>query len=152
MSERHASGRTVVAERPLAAVTTTTDGGKTPMSGDERSGKAASPAGGGAPVSAEGEVGLVTQVAQLLAEPVRLRILCELLATPRNVTELQASLSVPQPTVSHHLALLRSGQLVTRRRAGRKAIYALGPRARADGDSLVISAGPLRVDWRVRCD
>ena len=59
---------------------------------------------------------------------------------------------VPQPTVSHHLGLLLEGGLVTRRRAGRMGVYALGPRARADGDTLLVRAGPLSIDWRVRCD
>ena len=106
----------------------------------------------GAPAGETAGIGLAREVAQLLSDPLRLRILCELLVTPRNVTELQNLLSVPQPTVSHHLSLLLSGDLVTRRRAGRMAVYALGSRARGDGDSLLIEAGPLRVAWRVKCD
>ena len=84
-------------------------------------------------------------------EPIRLRILCELLVSRRSVTELWTALRLPQPTVSHHLRLLRDAGLVRRRRAGRTAFYALGPAAHADGDTLVIKAGPLHVEWRVRC-
>jgi DNA-binding transcriptional ArsR family regulator len=96
-------------------------------------------------------VALASDVAGLLSQPIRLSILCELLVSPRSVTELWTALRLPQPTVSHHLRLLRDAGLVRRRRTGRTAIYKLGPAANADGDTLVIRAGPLQVEWRVRC-
>ena len=112
---------------------------------------AGGPAAGGAPVGDAADVALATDVAGMLSEPTRLRILCELLASPRNVTELWTSLALPQATVSHHLGLLLGAGLVRRHRDGRTSVYALGPLVSAEGDSLVIRAGPLRVAWHVRC-
>ena len=104
----------------------------------------------GPPVDAAG-LAVASDVAGLLSEPIRLRILCELLVSPRTVTELWTSFALPQPTVSHHLGLLLEAGLVRRLRAGRTSVYSLGPLVTADGDSLMIRAGSLRVDWRVRC-
>ena len=82
---------------------------------------------------------LVTETAGLLREPARLRILCELRISPRNVTELQERLSLPQPTVSHHLGLLRRGGMLTSRRDGKAIHYALDPRLHTlDGSELHI--------------
>jgi DNA-binding transcriptional ArsR family regulator len=111
-------------------------------------------AGGLAPDGApagEADVGLASDVAGVLSEPIRLSILCELLDSPRSVTELWTALGLPQPTVSHHLRLLRDVGLVHRRRAGRTAVYELGSAVDVDGDTLVIRAGLLQVEWRVRC-
>jgi len=108
------------------------------------------PTSHGAP-AAEADVELALDVAGLLSEPIRLSILCELLASPRSVTQLWTALELPQPTVSHHLSLLRDAGLVRRRRVGRTATYQLGPAAEADGDSLLIRAGVLQVEWRIRC-
>jgi ArsR family transcriptional regulator len=47
-----------------------------------------------------------------LAEPTRLRILNCLAAAPLFVSDLQAILDLPQPTVSRHLQILRRAQLV----------------------------------------
>jgi DNA-binding transcriptional ArsR family regulator len=44
----------------------------------------------------------------------------------RNVTELCSDLGMPnQPTVSHHLALLRHGRLIEPRRSGKQNFYVL---------------------------
>jgi DNA-binding transcriptional ArsR family regulator len=98
-----------------------------------------------------GHVAMACDVATRLSEPTRLRILCELLDSPRSVKELWTALALPQPTVSHHLGLLLGAGLVSRRRAGKTVVYALGPLVTADGDSLIIRAGPLQLEWRVRC-
>ena len=55
----------------------------------------------------------------------RLRILMELQKGPFNVTAIVKKLKMPQPTVSHHLSLLREAQLVTAKRNGKEIIYAL---------------------------
>jgi ArsR family transcriptional regulator len=47
-----------------------------------------------------------------LAEPTRLRILNCLSAAPLFVSDLQAVLELPQPTVSRHLQVLRRADLV----------------------------------------
>lgn len=48
----------------------------------------------------------------VLAEPTRLRIVNCLAAAPLFVSELQAILGIPQPTVSRHLRVLRDVGLV----------------------------------------
>src|SRR5919112_6645368 len=47
-----------------------------------------------------------------VAEPTRLRILNCLAAAPLFVSDLQAVLELPQPTVSRHLQILRRADLV----------------------------------------
>jgi len=53
-----------------------------------------------------------TDLLVALAEPTRLRILNCLAAAPLCVSDLQAILAVPQPTVSRHLKVLKEAQLV----------------------------------------
>ena len=47
-----------------------------------------------------------------IAEPTRLRILNCLAAAPLFVSDLQALLDLPQPTVSRHLQVLRKADVV----------------------------------------
>ncbi len=61
----------------------------------------------------------------ILAHPVRLQLL-EVLARKEGrvcVCDLESAVSVKQPTVSHHLKLLRSAGLVECTREGRWAYY-----------------------------
>jgi ArsR family transcriptional regulator len=53
-----------------------------------------------------------TELLLTVAEPTRLRILNCLAAAPLFVSDLQAVLDLPQPTVSRHLQILRRAQLV----------------------------------------
>lgn len=53
-----------------------------------------------------------TDILLALAEPTRLRILNCLAAAPLFVSDLQAILAVPQPTVSRHLKVLKEVNLV----------------------------------------
>ena len=53
-----------------------------------------------------------TQLLLTLAEPTRLRILNCLAAAPLFVSDLQAVLDLPQPTVSRHLTVLKRSGLV----------------------------------------
>ena len=57
------------------------------------------------------------------ANPVRLRVLCELVAGERSVTELVEATGARQSTVSQQLNLLRLGGLVDRTRVGSKNMY-----------------------------
>jgi DNA-binding transcriptional ArsR family regulator len=71
---------------------------------------------------------------QLLGDKTRLHILMELAKGERNVSSLCEQLRLPQPTVSHHLGLLRSKNLICNRRLGRQIYYDLHVEvARADG-------------------
>src|SRR3989304_5719474 len=74
---------------------------------------------------------------QLLADPVRLQILDVLASRPGQVCvcDLEAALPVRQPTVSHHLRLLRRAGLVAVRPRGLWAHYtAVCPGLDAGGD------------------
>lgn len=62
---------------------------------------------------------------KLLAEPTRLRILALLLREELSVAELQEILDMAQSRISSQLALLRSAELVTDRRDGKRAYYSL---------------------------
>ena len=67
----------------------------------------------------------VVRVMRILSDPTRLRVLGLLRDGEMNVTTLCRRLHLPQPTVSHHLGLLRSAGLVGNRRAGKQVFYCL---------------------------
>lgn len=60
-----------------------------------------------------------------LAEPTRLRIVNCLTAAPLFVSELQAILGIPQPTVSRHLRVLRDVGLVRDTPVAQYVLYRL---------------------------
>lgn len=60
----------------------------------------------------------------LLSSPTRLSILGLLATGPKNVTALCKGLKKKQPTVSHHLGILRMGRLVVSTRKGKSVEYA----------------------------
>lgn len=71
----------------------------------------------------------LTTVYGALSDPTRLRILALLADGEVCVCHLHASLEVPQPTASRHLAYLRKAGLVTARRDGIWMHYGLAPQA-----------------------
>ena len=85
---------------------------------------------------------------RLLGDGTRLRIVLLLARRGEwNVTELCATLGMPQPTVSHHLGLLRMGAVVTNRRQGKLIYYRLDGCVSAAADGGVDIADR---DFRVR--
>ena len=68
---------------------------------------------------------------RLLSDKTRLNILTLLASGERNVTSLCNELRLPQPTVSHHLGLLRMSNLITNRRDGKQVFYELDGRVEA---------------------
>lgn len=62
---------------------------------------------------------------RLLSDKTRLSILMCLADGERNVTSLCEELKLPQPTVSHHLGLLRMNNVVANRRNGKQVFYVL---------------------------
>jgi ArsR family transcriptional regulator, zinc-responsive transcriptional repressor len=62
---------------------------------------------------------------RVLSDKTRLSILMRLSDGERNVTTLCEELALPQPTVSHHLGLLRMNNVVGNRRHGKQVFYAL---------------------------
>jgi DNA-binding transcriptional ArsR family regulator len=84
---------------------------------------------------------------KLLGDRTRLRILLRLSHGEANVQGLCDRLALDQPTVSHHLGILRMAGAVATRREGKKVFYRLsGPppvpgviRAAAGGVTVVAS-------------
>jgi ArsR family transcriptional regulator len=72
---------------------------------------------------------LLSEKADLLktiAHPVRLCILAMLIKEEQsNVTDMQCCLDVPQPTVSQHLAKLKSAGILSAERNGTEIIYTI---------------------------
>lgn len=73
-----------------------------------------------------GDVEILTEIYAAVASPMRLRILRELRdAGELNVGALVRKFRAWQPSVSHHLGLLRRRGLVTCRREGKTKLYRL---------------------------
>ncbi len=90
------------------------------------------------------------QLLRLLADPTRLRLLGLLQSGPMNVTTLCQKLDLAQPTVSHHLGLLRSLKLVSNRRQGKQVFYSLNAETVTNLDErggLTVTAGPVEVQF-----
>src|SRR6478736_6643641 len=86
---------------------------------------------------------------RLLSDKTRLNILTLLAKGERNVSSLCDELRLPQPTVSHHLGLLRMSNLITNRRDGKQVFYELDGRV----DAVNEGALTLKVDgFRVSID
>ena len=93
------------------------------------------------------EVLSLSRLFGLLGDPTRMRIMLLLCRGELNVSRLCEILGLPQPTVSHHLGLLRRGGLLATRREGKSIHYSLdGKLEYADGCELSIrSAVGVRV-------
>jgi len=70
----------------------------------------------------------LTALFRLLSDKTRLNILMLLADGERNVSWLCNELRLPQPTVSHHLGLLRISDILETRREGKQVYYALNGR------------------------
>jgi len=65
---------------------------------------------------------------RLLSDRTRLNLLMLLSDGEKNVTSLCETLRLPQPTVSHHLGLLRMSNVIGNRRNGKQVFYSLNGR------------------------
>jgi len=72
-------------------------------------------------------VGEMAGLMRLLSDPTRIRVLGLLQAGEMNVTALCRELCLAQPTVSHHLGLMRTAGLLSTRRDGKQVHYSLNP-------------------------
>ena len=93
----------------------------------------------------EEELEQVTNLLRLLSDKTRLNILMMLTDGERNVSNLCDALRLPQPTVSHHLGLLRMSNIITGRRDGKQVFYGLDGRVNTQNNGLEISAGAYSV-------
>ena len=99
----------------------------------------------------------LVQLFKLLADETRLRILFFLHQTDElNVLELCKRLRLRQPSVSHHLALLRAAGLLEMRRQGKHNYYRVLPKRFEELTGLLFDAAsgqPLRIcfeDYELR--
>ncbi len=71
--------------------------------------------------------------AKALADDTRQKIMSLCCCCWLNVGEIVAAINVSQPTVSHHLSILRSAGLVNVRREGKQVYYTLNQSRMAAG-------------------
>jgi len=88
----------------------------------------------------EGRAGAMAPMLAALADPVRLRMVSMMLEAPEGTScgcDLEGPLGLSQPTVSHHLKVLREAGLVEGERRGRWVHYrVVEERLREIGDAL----------------
>ena len=72
-----------------------------------------------------------------LADDTRQRILTMLLDGERCVSDIVAEFDMSQPTISHHLGILKQFNLVTSRKEGKQVFYAINQ------DNVVECCGQL---------
>jgi len=65
----------------------------------------------------------LARLCMALSDPTRMRIMVELQRGPLTVTQLSKSIGASQPTVSHHVGILRRCGLLRVRQNGRLRIY-----------------------------
>jgi DNA-binding transcriptional ArsR family regulator len=91
---------------------------------------------------------------RLLSDKTRLNILMLLTKGERNVTSLCEELGLPQPTVSHHLGLLRMSNLIGNRRNGKQVFYGLNGQVEAGdverGLQITVEDFDIRIKPRTR--
>lgn len=86
---------------------------------------------------------------KLLSDGTRLRILMLLAKGERNVSSLCEELGLPQPTVSHHLGLLRMRNVIANRRNGKQVFYGLDGHVQPDNDLLHLRSDEYNVSIRL---
>jgi DNA-binding transcriptional ArsR family regulator len=94
----------------------------------------------------ESQLEELTALFRLLSEKTRLAILVQLTPGEKNVSELCEKLGLPQPTVSHHLGLLRMHNIVANRRNGKQVYYELKSPPGEEGHMLEFVLDTLKVN------
>src|SRR5687767_13487246 len=93
-----------------------------------------------------------TDLLVTVAEPTRLRILNCLAAAPLFVSDLQAVLDLPQPTVSRHLQVLRRAELVRDTPIAQFVLYRLRRERGVTGRMLSAILDAVRDDVEMRAE
>lgn len=86
---------------------------------------------------------------QILADPTRRRLIEELQAGERSVSELVDVVDIGQPGVSRQLAILQDAKFVVVRPEGRRRLYALRPEPFRELDEWMMG---YRAMWEGRLD
>jgi len=79
--------------------------------------------------------------AKAIADETRQKIMNLVCCTSLSVNEIVEKLDVSQPTVSHHLAILREAGLVVAREEGKQTFYSLNQ------DRMAVCCGQLMVKF-----
>jgi len=79
--------------------------------------------------------------AKAISDDTRQKIMSECCCCELSVNEIVEKMEVSQPTVSHHLAILREAGLVTVREEGKQTFYTLNQ------DQVVYCCGQLMVKF-----
>jgi DNA-binding transcriptional ArsR family regulator len=79
--------------------------------------------------------------AKAISDETRQKIMNLCCCTSLSVTEIVEQLNVSQPTVSHHLAILREADLVTVREEGKQTYYSLNQ------ENIAICCGQLMIKF-----
>ena len=79
--------------------------------------------------------------AKAISDDTRQKIMSECCCCELSVNEIVEKMEVSQPTVSHHLAILRDAGLVTVREEGKQTFYTLNQ------DQVVYCCGQLMVEF-----
>ncbi len=82
---------------------------------------------------------------KLLSDATRLEIVLRLTEKEHTVTALCKELKLPQPTVSHHLGLLRMNHLIVNKRAGKQVIYSLASQAKISKKGMRLPVPPFTI-------
>ena len=98
--------------------------------------------------TSEQDLDQLTSVFRLLADKTRLHILLLLAGGEKNVTSLCDQLDLPQPTVSHHLGLLRLHNVIANRRKGKRVFYVIDPSVNID-DPVSMKIGVDRFNVQI---
>ena len=86
----------------------------------------------------------LTQLFRVLSDATRLRLVMTLKEQGElHVTGLCERLGLPQPTVSHHLGLLRMAGLVNNRRNGKLVLYSMNDEKGREAAEAVAHLLPL---------
>ncbi len=94
-------------------------------------------------------ISAISGLMRLLAHPTRLRVIGLLRGGKMNVTTLCEELGQAQPTISHHIAMLREGGLLIAQKDWREHFYTLNPEHFKLGEndwSLQLSFGTIQMD------
>ena len=84
----------------------------------------------------------LANVFRLLSDRTRLTLLLLLADGEKNVTSLCETLRLPQPTVSHHLGLMRMSSIISNRRDGKQVFYSLDGRVSVTESGIVNITAP----------
>ncbi len=79
--------------------------------------------------------------AKAIADETRQKIMNLVCCNSLSVTQIVEKLDVSQPTVSHHLAILREANLVSAREDGKQTFYSLNQ------DHIAVCCGQLMVKF-----